>query len=432
MGKSVKHEKMEQRVLNNKKAGLLLLCALIASYAFICLTKNCFSSAMVFIVEEGLLTKVQTGLITSSFYLFYAVLQIVGGAIMDKWHPERFITIGLIGAGLCNLAIFINQNYAVMITAWSINAVVQFGVWPATFKLISTMLPQDMRTNSLFIITFANPCGQVMSYVVAAIIGEVWQINFLFSAVGLVVIALVWEIIFRSLKPSIVTTYQEGCLTKRLEEKRREETAHESFLGIAIRSGIIILCLTAFIRCLFDLGIKSLTPTILNESYEAMSPSLATALNIVVLLSGMAGTVIAKILYPRFIQNELKILALFFGIALPLTVLVYLLLGKANYLVIVVLIAFIVMLMGGGTVFTTTYIAARYTKFGKGATIAGILNCVASLGVVASNTGFPYIAELSGTWSTTVLVWIMLMSVALVLILIGIPIWSRFIKNKLS
>lgn len=423
---------MENRVLNNKKAGLLLLFALISSYAFICLTKNCFSSAMVFIVNEGILTKVQTGFITSAFYLIYAVLQIVGGAVMDKFHPEKFITFGLLGAGVCNLVIFFNQNYAVMLACWSVNAVVQFGVWPATFKLITTMLPQDMRTNSLFIITFSNPCGQVLSYVVAAIIGEAWQVNFLFCSILLFVIAIGWEIIFRTIRSSIEITYDEGCLTSRLEKQKRDEGAGEGFIRIALRSGIIILCALAFIRCLFDLGTKSLTPTILNESYSEMSPSLATVLNIVVLIAGMIGTVFAKIIYPRFIQNELKILALFFGICLPLEIMIFFMLGKVNYIVIVVLIAIIVMLMGGGTVFTTSYIAARYTKYGKGATVAGILNCVASLGVVVSNVTFPAIAEATGNWTSTVLVWVLFMSVALVLSVVGIPIWSRFIRNKIK
>lgn len=423
---------MENRVLNNKKAGLLLLIALISSYAFICLTKNCFSSAMVFIVNEKILTKVQTGFITSAFYLVYSFLQIVGGAVMDKFHPERFITFGLFGASICNLVIFFNQNYAVMLTFWCINAVVQFGVWPATFKLITTMLPQQMRTNSLFIITFSNPCGQVLSYVVAAIIGEAWQVNFLFSSVILLVIAVIWEIIFHYLKPSIEISYDEGCLTKKLEKQKRDEGAHEGFMRIALRSGIIILCILAFIRCLFDLGTKSLTPTILNESYSDMSPSLATVLNIVVLIAGMVGTILAKIIYPRYIQNELKILTIFFGICLPLEIAIYFMLGRINYLVVLVLIAIIVMLMGGGTVFTTSYIAARYTKYGKGATVAGILNCVASLGVVMSNVTFPAIAEATGNWTSTVLVWIIFMTVALVLSIIGIPIWSRFIKNKIK
>jgi len=425
---------METRVLNNKKAGLILLFAMITSYAFICLTKNCFSSAMVFIVAEGLLTPVQTSLITSSFYLIYALLQVVGGAVMDKFHPEKFITFGLVGAAICNLVIFFNQNYVVMLVMWSVNAVVQFGVWPATFKLISTMSPPEMRTNSLFVITFSNPCGQVMSYVVAAIIGEAWQINFLFSAIGLFVIAILFEIVFRSLKPSIDIVHDEGCLTTKLEKeirKKHEEKKNEkSFLKVAIGSGILIIAVLSFIRCMFDLGIKSLTPTILFNSYDGVSPSLLTALNIIVLLSGISGTVIAKSLYPRFIRNELAVLAIFFGIALPLTVAVYLLLGTAHYIVIVVLIALIVMLMGGGTVFTTTYVAARYTKYGKGATVAGMLNCVASLGVVAANTGFAKIAEIFGSWNVTLLVWIGIMALALCLAIIVVPIWGKFIKEK--
>ena len=430
MGARDLKEKMETRVLNNRRAGILLLCALVASYAFICLTKNCFSSAMVFIVAEGLLTKVQTGFITSSFYIFYAILQIVGGALTDRWHPERFITVGLLGAGLCNLVIYFNQNYIVMLVMWSLNAVVQFAVWPATFKLISTMTPPDMRTNSLFIITFANPCGQVMSYVVAAIIGEVWRVNFLFCAIGLGVVALLWEICFRSLKPSMEISFDAGCLTKRLEKKKREETSDISFLRVALRSGIIIICALAFIRCLFDLGIKALTPTILYDSYTSVSPTLATALNIIVLLSGMLGTVIAKTIYPRFIQNELVALSIFFGISLPLSLLVLFLLGKVSYIFIVVLIALIVMFMGGGTIFTTTYIASRYTRYGKGGTAAGILNCLSSLGVVASNVVFPAIADATGGWTVTVLVWAVLMALALLLSLICVPIWGKFIKNK--
>ena len=419
---------MKTRVLNNRRAGVLLLCALVATYAFICLTKNCFSSAMVFIVDEGLLTKVQTGFITSAFYLVYGVLQVVGGALMDKWHPEKFITVGLFGAGVCNLIIYFNHNYIVMLLAWAFNAVVQFGVWPATFKLISTMLPDKMRTGSLFIITFANPCGQVLSYAVAAIIGEVWSVNFLFSAIGLWVMAVGWEIVFRSIKPSIVEVYVEK--PKSAEDNARANTHGEGFLRVAIRSGVIILCMLALIRCLFDLGIKSLTPTILYDSYTNVSPSIATALNIIVLIAGMLGTILAKSFYPKYVQNELVILGIFFGISLPLTVAVYFLLGKVSYIVIVILIAFIVMLMGGGTVFTTTYIAARYTRYGKGATIAGILNCVAAFGFVASNTGFLFIAELTGSWSVTVLVWIILMSTALLLCAVGIPVWGKFIKQK--
>ena len=60
------------------------------------------------------MTKSQTGTIVAVFYLVYGCLQFLGGVLTDKWHPERFITFGFIGAGLCNLAVYFNQNYVFM------------------------------------------------------------------------------------------------------------------------------------------------------------------------------------------------------------------------------------------------------------------------------------------------------------------------------
>ena len=92
---------MKTRYLANFKISVLLFCTLIASYSFICMTKNCFSAAMVFIVDEGYMTKFETGAISAVFYTVYAALQIVGGMVTDKWHPERFIIIGFLGGSVC-------------------------------------------------------------------------------------------------------------------------------------------------------------------------------------------------------------------------------------------------------------------------------------------------------------------------------------------
>ena len=96
---------------------------------------------MVYIVDEGFMTKFQTGVISSVFWLTYAIMQIVGGVVVDKWKPEHFITIGMIGSGVANLLIyFFYENYIATLIIWSLNAVIQFGVWPAVFKIMSTML----------------------------------------------------------------------------------------------------------------------------------------------------------------------------------------------------------------------------------------------------------------------------------------------------
>ncbi len=76
---------------------------------------------MVFIVDRVLITKFETGVITAMSYVSHSIMQIVGGVVIDKINQERFITIGLLGAAASNIVIYFNQNYVVMLLAWSFN-----------------------------------------------------------------------------------------------------------------------------------------------------------------------------------------------------------------------------------------------------------------------------------------------------------------------
>lgn len=77
---------------------------------------------MVFIVDRVLITKFETGVITAMSYVSHSIMQIVSGVVIDKINQERFITIGLLGAAAAsNIVIYFNQNYVVMLLAWSFN-----------------------------------------------------------------------------------------------------------------------------------------------------------------------------------------------------------------------------------------------------------------------------------------------------------------------
>ena len=98
---------MKIKVFFQKHVGLILFSVMIMSYAFVCMTKYCFASAMVFIVDEGYMTNFETGMISAAFWMVYGIMQIFGGMVADRWHPERLITVGLLGAGISNLAIYL-------------------------------------------------------------------------------------------------------------------------------------------------------------------------------------------------------------------------------------------------------------------------------------------------------------------------------------
>lgn len=414
---------MKSRTITNKSASVGLLCALILAYSYICMTKNCFSSSMVFIVEEQLLTKFETGIITASFYLIYAALQIVGGILTDRWNPERFLTVGLVGAALCNLVIYFNQSYMVMLISWTANACLQFAVWPATFKIASTLLHRDMQERSILMATFGNPVGMVLAYIAAAVIGSQWKLNFLVASIGLIVVAAIWEAAVYLTKP-----YVEIEILPLPKKSDSEAQRNKVFIKIAVKAGLFLVLFLSFTRTMFDIGIKALAPTMINQSYDEVTPVLATVLSIIILISGAVGPVFSHFLYPRFIQNEAVIITLFFLAATPLTA-AMLLLGKVSYILIIVLLALVVMLMSAASLFTSSYIAARFNKWCKGATVAGALNCTASFGVVAANTLFTGIADTKG-WHGTIVVWIIIMVVSLIIAASHIPVWTKFLRDR--
>lgn len=158
-------------------------------YALVYMTKNCFNGAMAIMVAEGVLTKSQNGFLTSMFYLVYAPLQVVSGVPADKYSPHKLITFSLLGAAVCNLTIFFCHSYRIMLIVWIVNAAVQTPLWPSVFKIESSQLFRSDRKQMIFFMSFTSSFGLALAYVSASLM-PAWQYNFLFSAMVLLLLAV--------------------------------------------------------------------------------------------------------------------------------------------------------------------------------------------------------------------------------------------------
>ena len=186
--------------LESKRKSRLFFAFLFLLYALVYMTKNCFGAALADIVSEGVLTKSQTGIISGTFYLVYAPLQIVGGIVADRYNPERLITVGLLGGALANAVIFFNHNFIVMLIAWALNAASQFALWPAVFKIISSQLVRSDRSQMVFLLSFSSAVGLLLGYVIAAFI-PAWNWNFAVSAAVLLLLTVGLIVFSRLLSP---------------------------------------------------------------------------------------------------------------------------------------------------------------------------------------------------------------------------------------
>ena len=184
----------KQKYLESERLSILLFIFMFLLYAVVYMTKNMFSSAMAIIVEDGFMTKSQTGMINAVYWFVYAVFQIFGGFAVDKYSPYKLIMIGLAGAAVSNIIIYFNQSYFVMMAAWTFNAIIQFGVWPGVFKIVSTKIAPRIRSTAVFWLLFSTSVGLGLSMLIASFVRH-WKQNFLVSVISLLVMMIFYAVL---------------------------------------------------------------------------------------------------------------------------------------------------------------------------------------------------------------------------------------------
>lgn len=407
--------------LENKHISRIFFIFIWVAYALVYMTKSCFSGALSAIVAEGALTLTQASMINAAFYAVYTPLQILGGVFADRYNPEKLILIGLLGSAVANVIIFLNQNFLVMLIAWIFNAMIQFSLWPAIYKIISSQLVRSDRTNMMFFISFASSGGLLITYAVSAVIPK-WQYNFAISALVLIALAVALIILCKHYSPLLIKD--------RTETATATENAPQSIRTgkLFLISGCFALMVTVLIRAMVENGTKTLSATMLFQSYESISPSIGNLLNTLIILAGVAGTVLVRFfIFPKLIKNEITAFLVLLALALPFAV-VLRFVGKLPIGIVVAALAMIALSLSP-TVLCTQHYNMRFIKYGKNGTAAGVLNAAASLGFTLQYCVFGPVAQTLG-WPTVTTLWIVMISLAIVSILFAIRPFKRFINDK--
>ena len=401
--------------LENKSVSRLFFVFIMMMYSFVYMTKNCFSGALADIVTDGVMTKSQTGLIIAMFYLVYTPLQILGGIVADKYSPELMVKIGLIGGAAANAIIFFNHNYYVMLITWTANAIIQFALWPSTYKIISSQLCRSDRTYMLFFISLASSLGLLMTYVVAAVLPS-WEYNFLLS--GIVLLTLAVTMHFCDIR---ISKFMKPDAPKNSDDKKSVRTYNGSTFSMFWKSGFILLLLIPFVITVVGQGIKTLSPIMLVESFD-ISPSKGNLINTLIIIAGICGTLLVKlVLYPRFIKNEVVGMLVMLTIASVFAALLLFVPGLITTVLVLALTATVTTAPG----LFVSYFNTNFTIYGKNGTAAGISNAASSLGVVVCSYVIVKIAEAS-SWYTVKVVWLVMLALSILTILVTLPMSNRF------
>lgn len=376
------------------------MCSL--SYLAVYFARNILSAVSPQMTDTGVLSTLQIGTLSSTYFVTYAVGQLVNGAIGDRIKAKYMISIGLAMAGVCSLlfSLTVNSFLASQITYGMTGFFLAMIYGPMT-KLVAENTEPIYATRCSLGYTFASFFGSPVAGLVAAWL--TWKSSFQISSIILVVMAFACFVIFSLFERRGIVHYHQY---HKSENKG-------GGIRLLIRHHILRFTLISIITGVVRTTVVFWLPTYLKE-YLGFSSEASALLFTVATLIISATTFITVFLYECLGHNMDRTILLCFTTAAFSFLLLFFIHQP------VVNIAFIILGImasnGAATMMWSRYCPGlRDTGMVSGAT--GYLDFVSYIAASASSTLF---ANALGTigWSGLILIWFGLMVCGVLVIVV--------------
>ena len=401
-----------KKVLQNKKVLHAIYIGTLCSVAYLAVyfARNILGAVTPKMIEGGYSEK-YIGRVSSVYFIFYAVGQLINGAIGDKIKARYMISVGLFMAGITNI-LFSNLTQYTPDLAVFIYGMTGFFlamIYGPMTKVVAENTEPIYATRCSLGYTFASFIGSPCAGLAAAYLA--WQDVFLTSSVLLMFMAVVCFAFFLMFEKQGIVKYNQYV-------RKSEKTGS---ITVLIKHRIIkftfISILTGVIRTTVVFWLPTYIAQYLHYSSET-SAKLFTTATLIISFTAF----VAIFVYERLKRNmDLTILVMFTSSAM-FFLLVYIVEQPVLNLIFIVLA--IMASNGAATMLWSRYCPSlRDTGMVSGAT--GFLDFVSYMSAAASSGIFANAVDDIG-WGNLVLVWCGLMVIG---IIVALPYEKIFYKN---
>jgi OPA family sugar phosphate sensor protein UhpC-like MFS transporter len=148
------------------------------------------------IVDAGVLSETELGIIGSGLFITYAVGKLTNGFLADKSNVRRFLSFGLLISALINLILGFTTSFGVFMALWAINGWMQsMGAAPCVVSLSRWYSNKD-RGTFYGLWSSSHNIGEAITFIVTAVIVASlgWQWGFrgagLLGLLGFLIVAI--------------------------------------------------------------------------------------------------------------------------------------------------------------------------------------------------------------------------------------------------
>lgn len=249
-----------------KKARKLMLVLLFLGWALGNLDRYLINYAIVFIGEDLSLTSTQTGVILSSFFLGYAIMQIPSGLLADKYGAKRVLIAAVILWSIFTGLTAVAWSLAAMVVIRFLFGIGEGGFQPSAAKIIATTFPRNERGKAMSILLSTGAIMGTLVPIISAILLVTigWRMFFVIAgALGIIIAILYWKFIK---VPDSVVDEEEETEAVVQEAKVTDPTQNKGILKKLFKMPVMWSLIFAFFTIYaVNWGLNSWLPTYLTN-----------------------------------------------------------------------------------------------------------------------------------------------------------------------
>lgn len=279
------------------------------------------------LVDGGLLTEQELGLVGSALFFTYAIGKLVNGFIGDRVNITRFMATGLLISSLVNMILGFSHSFWVFVVLWGINGWVQSMGSPSSVVGLSRWYTDKDRGSFYGFWSASHNIGEAITFIATAAVVSVAGWRWGFEVAGLAGFVGV-GIILLFMKDSPTS---QG-LPSVIPPKERDKSAGMAQKEVLLNPYIWILALSSACMYVSRYAINSWGIFFLEnqKGYSSIEASSIVAVNSV---CGIIGTILSGYLSDKLFKGNRVTPAVLFGILNTIAIALFVLVPQGYHYV---------------------------------------------------------------------------------------------------
>jgi MFS transporter, OPA family, sugar phosphate sensor protein UhpC len=277
------------------------------------------------IIDEGLFTETQIGIIGSALFFTYAVGKFANGFLTDRANIRRFMATGIFISAIINLILGFYHVFYAFIILWGLNGWFQsMGATPCAVEITRWFSFKERGTYWGFWSTSHN-LGETMTFIFTSFIVSIAGWRFGFEAAGIIgIIASMMILRFLYEGPEVeglppIEVYKND----HVDDIEESKSIGSLQLGLLKNPLVWILALSSSLIYIARYSINSWGIFFLQTSkgYTAVEASSIISVSSV---AGIVGTFLSGLISDKFFNGRRNVPVLIFGIINAISLFVFL------------------------------------------------------------------------------------------------------------